>query len=1035
MSRSNITPAYARAILIALMVFLLSIWSGSVPSVMADPTSPFSMAVTTDQNPASSGSQITYSITLVNTGGAAVDNVVVTDQINGVGGIGTPPQLSLTTTMGTCTQTTLKVTCNIGTIPGRGSVTITIRGIVTAAAGETLNNTVSATGTKSSQNFTTSATIQTLVQGGGSAQADLSISKTGPSSVVQSEPLTYILTVNNAGMANATNIRVVDTLPAGVALVSIDTTSLFVCTPAGDPVTITCDGGAVNQGANATITIHATAPASTGTIANTAVVDPDNTIHESNELNNTSATVSTAVTSGPATQGLTITIVDDPDPVVPGALLRYTILVTNIADRRANDVVVVNGTQGLEAASIFASQVIVDGSVGNSGGCVVAVSEVTCSIRTLNPGGTQSVTIEGQVVASAGSTILNTAAATGNIRNVGYRVTATAQTVVKPAVDLTITKSDSPDPVCARSWPSEPPGAHLANPPDGLTAAGGAVPELLAAPGCLGGLTYSFVIGNSGIENATNVVVRDPLPNGLILDSYSTDAGFVCAVDGANVVTCSGGTIPPESTRTLSFLVVAPPNVAEIVNTVTVDPNNALYESDETNNTFVQSTVVTTGIDLVIRKDDSPADPPGVQVVTEGFDPIATSGTLTYVVTIDNVGTQDVTGIRVRDTLPAGSHFLATTTDGAHGFTCTHDGAASGGVVECIGGHLLGTASEFYDPPGDVPFVANDDIATIKIRIFARPTVGQMINEVRVDPLNEIAEYNELNNVDVEETTVTNGGASLSAFNELSIVKTQVSPANNAPVATSGTLTYELAITNDATDPAVNIHVRDFLPAGATFIEAVDTVSGPDAFNCTHAGGVIDCVGGTLDGTFDLLGPTIGQTRIIRITVFAPATPGDYSNQSIVDPDNAIAEGNEFNNNSTIVTKVRTVGDGGLNAFNELTITKTQTDPAGNTVSTSSIIVYQIVVANAGTNPAFHVARRIRLYRGYRHRPRRASLRVYDGPRQCHQLWRCNAQRHLRHSERATDLTHDSGQSLCLGSAWRLYQYGDRRSRQCDCRR
>src|SRR5262249_6731771 len=153
-------------------------------------------------------------------------------------------------------------------------------------------------------------------------------------------------------------------------------------------------------------------------------------------------------------------------------------------------------------------------------GCVVAAPQVTCSIRSLNPGGTQTITILGQVVAAAGSTILNTGTATGNIANVGYSATATAQTTVKPAVDLTLTKSDSPDPVCARSWPTP---NHLANPPDGLTAAGGTVPTLLAAPGCLGGLTYTFVVGNSGIQNAAGVVVRDPLPNGLIFDSYNTD--------------------------------------------------------------------------------------------------------------------------------------------------------------------------------------------------------------------------------------------------------------------------------------------------------------------------------------------------------------------------------------------------------------------------------------------------------------------------------------------------------------------------------
>nr|NLI49331.1 DUF11 domain-containing protein [Propionibacterium sp.] len=953
-ARKRSRGGFGRAVL--ALVLLFTGLAGAIPAG-ADPVSPLTVTQSANPSPVASGSELTYTIDIVNTAGSKVTNVVLTDQVAGVGGIGTPPQLVLTSSRGSCTQTALKVSCAIGTIPGGGSATVTIRGLVTAADGTTLNNTASVTGTRSAQNFTTASTISTLVEnggGGGDPLPDLSVSKTGPSSVVAEAPLTYVLTVNNSGSAPASDIRVVDTLPAGVGFVSADTTSLFVCTTAGTPVTVTCDGGRVNAGANGTITLHVTAPTAIGSIANTAVVDPEDAIAESNELNNNSATVSTTVTSAPAPQGLTITNVDAPDPVVPGATLKYTIVVTNISSTRADDVVTVDGTQGLEAASITASQVVVNGTVGNSGGCVVTAPQVKCSLRSLNPGGTQTITIQGQVTLPAGSKILNTATATANVKNVGVKATATAQTVVKPAVDLTITKADSPDPVCARSWPSG--ATHLGSTPAGLTPASGAVPTLLAPSGCLGGLTYTLVVGNSGMQDASGVVVRDPLASGLILDSYSTTGGFTCAVDAGNVVTCSGGTVPAESTREIKLLLVAPAKVGTIGNTVTVDPGNALYEADETNNTATQSTTVSTGVDLVIRKDDSPVDPPGVADVTAGFDPIASSGTQTYTLTVDNVGTQDVPGgIRVVDTLPAGTRFLSVTSDTGHGFTCSHDGAATGGVVTCVGGRLLGTESEFYDPAGPAGAGPGDDIATITIKVFARPTLGSMRNEVRVDPLDEIAEYNEDNNVDIEDTKVENGGASLSAFNELSVVKSQTSPLPPAAVATNGVLKYRIVVTNDATDPAVGLHVRDFLPTGARFIEAVDTVPGPDAFQCTELNGQIDCVGGTLDGTLDLLGAAIGQNRTIDITVFAPNTPGSYSNQAIVDPGNAIPEGNEFNNVSTITTKVATTGSGGQNAFHELTIAKTQTSPAANTVSTSSVVIYDLVVTNTGTDPAFGV--------------------------------------------------------------------------------
>src|SRR4029079_10591070 len=192
------------------------------------------------------------------------------------------------------------------------------------------------------------------------------------------------------------------------------------------------------------------------------------------------------------------------------------------------------------------------------------------------------------------------------------------------------------------------------------------------------------------------------------------------------------GTVNPASTQTIDILVVAPARLGTIMNSVTVDPNNAIFEPDETNNDATTTTDITTGIDLVVFKSDKKnVDPPGGALpLSEGFDPIATAGTGTYTIIVDNVGTQDATGIKVRDTLPAGTKFLSVTSD--QGFTCSHDGSATGGNVTCISGHLRGTESEFYDPPGLAGPTASDDFATIKIKVFVTPFVQPIMhNEVR----------------------------------------------------------------------------------------------------------------------------------------------------------------------------------------------------------------------------------------------------------------------------------------------------------------
>ena len=960
-ARISLRSTIRRTVSVLATFGLLTLGLVTAPMALADPTSPLTVTNVANPSPVASGAELTYTITIVNTGGSKVSNLVLADQLNGVGTLQSPPgtpQYAVTSTQGTCTQSGQLVTCNGGTLAGGASWTVTIRGVVMAANGVTINNTASITGTRSAQNFTTNASVQTLVQGGtgGGSLPDLTINKTGPTTVVAGAAFDYVLTVNNVGTVATSNVAVTDTLPAGVALTSVTTTSLFVCSPTnGTGVTVVCTGGSVNAGQNATITLHVTAPA-TGPLTNTASVDPDNTIAESNELNNTSATVNTSVTGATAVPPLSIIKTDDPaiiagagpDPVSPGGVLVYKVRVTNVGTLRADDVVVVDGTQGLEAASIVATQAVVNGTVGNGNGCFVSAPEVRCKIRTLNAGGTLTITITGTVIAPAGATLINTATVTGNVRNTGVTATATEKTTVKPAVDLTVTKSASPDPVCARSWPH-------AN-PDDL---------------CTGGLVYTFVVGNSGIQSASNVVVRDVLPAGTIYDEFANVGGadFSCSESGG-VLTCTNPSIAPESIESFTVTLVAPDSVGPLTNSVTVDPGNAIFEADETNNSASVTSQVSTGIDLTIFKFDEPgatADPagsiPAYPSPATGFDPIATNGTQTYTIYVDNLGPQNATDVRVVDTLPAGTKFLSATSDA--GFTCTHDGSATGGVVTCVGGSLLGTEAEFYPGHGGVINPANTQFATIIIKAFATPFVQPVMhNEVRVDPLGAIAEINEANNIATQDTVVETGGAGLSAFNQLTIAKAQTDPVPPAAVATNGILRYTLTVGNDGTDPVSNVVVKDFLPSGSRFIAAADTDSGlgtADAFFCTHdgaaTGGVITCIGGDLSGTVNTIPDSGGvgdvpTSRQILITVYAPGTPGTYTNVAKVDPDNLVPEGNEFDNEAQASTTVTTAGNGGANSFHQLTIGKSATP----TVATSSIITYTLSVANLGTDPAFGVA-------------------------------------------------------------------------------
>src|SRR4051794_5697086 len=80
----------------ALVANVLIAAGGVTTLALADPTSPITVTSVDSPDPVASGAQLTYTITITNTGGSKVDSLVFSDQVNGVGGIGVPPQLVLT---------------------------------------------------------------------------------------------------------------------------------------------------------------------------------------------------------------------------------------------------------------------------------------------------------------------------------------------------------------------------------------------------------------------------------------------------------------------------------------------------------------------------------------------------------------------------------------------------------------------------------------------------------------------------------------------------------------------------------------------------------------------------------------------------------------------------------------------------------------------------------------------------------------------------------------------------------------------------
>ena len=216
------------------------------------------------------GGLITYTETVTNKGPTAANGATLYQQ--------TPPNTtfqSVTPPAGwTCgTQPiaggTGQIICTDGAALANGAsgtftIAVTVGGAV--APGTVILNSADVTASTSDPVSSNNAsTSSVLVES--STQADLAASMTAsPTPVFISSNLTYTITVQNLGLINTADGKLVDTIPAGTTFVSSSTTQ----GSCSGTTTVTCTFGAVNNGTTITVTITVSTPASPGTLTNTA---------------------------------------------------------------------------------------------------------------------------------------------------------------------------------------------------------------------------------------------------------------------------------------------------------------------------------------------------------------------------------------------------------------------------------------------------------------------------------------------------------------------------------------------------------------------------------------------------------------------------------------------------------------------------------------------------------------------------------------------------------------------------------------------
>lgn len=364
-------------------------------------------------DPVTEGEDITYNIFVHNYGPGAATDVTLTDTIDEL-----VTYVSATPSQGTCSVNLRVVTCAIGSLASGATANVTL--IVTAGDVDEptqISNLASVSGTEldpvgSNDNWMEATTIVPV----GPAMADLAVAKSDtPDPVLSGGPqLTYSITVTNNGPDDATNVLLVDTLPAEVTF-DTATPSAGDCDPVATLGEVECRLGNLASGNNMTVTVVVTPDTveEATSITNTVTVSA---AEEDPNLENNTASASSTV--NPPGADMSVSISSSSGTPMAGDTVTFNMTVTNNGPSDDSGVVATlavteDGEPTLRyfLGAAFESLFIID-----QGTCGVLMGDITlvCTIGDMDAGATVSGTLE-FTAPSRPVTIALTATVTGDV--------------------------------------------------------------------------------------------------------------------------------------------------------------------------------------------------------------------------------------------------------------------------------------------------------------------------------------------------------------------------------------------------------------------------------------------------------------------------------------------------------------------------------------------------------------------------------------------------------------------------------------------
>ncbi len=387
----------------------------SVTSSTGGASADLSMVKTVDLANVPAGEVLTYALEVVNSGAVTATSIAVTDTLStlinnavgptGQGYVGHTISRQGVASAVNCTSTSTGsngriLSCTIPSLPQcTASVDCPVIDVAIRPGGDGGTRTNRASAVSASVADPNTGNNTGSVSSTVDARADVTVTKTASANpAAAGQALTYVVAALNNGPSQAQGVAIIDDLPLGVFFVSATPSSGSCTNPTPGTVTtvgnrrVTCTLGAINNGAQRTVTIVVRPTTSTRltSLQNDASVSTTTTEPTSPGATNNTVTRTVAV-SNPSLD-LLVNKTDSVDPLSVGSNTVYTVTVGNNGPSDAENVVI---RDTLPPAGLsYQSHTVPTGGTCSTVPSVNDVGGVlTCTIPRLGAGSTATLTV------------------------------------------------------------------------------------------------------------------------------------------------------------------------------------------------------------------------------------------------------------------------------------------------------------------------------------------------------------------------------------------------------------------------------------------------------------------------------------------------------------------------------------------------------------------------------------------------------------------------------------------------------------------